>query len=67
MTYFTAENTEGFTANDLAAMNRAHTALVDKHDADAEAAQSIGDMLNNAWFAGATANDLFVAVDKRLG
>ncbi|MBP9234659.1 MAG: hypothetical protein KBF30_08295 [Hyphomonadaceae bacterium] len=67
MTYFTAENTEGFTQDDLAAMNRAHAALVNKHDADAEAAQSIGDMLNNAWFTGATANDLFVAVDKRLG
>ena len=67
MTYFTAENTEGFTQDELAAMNRAHTAPNDKHDAHAATAQSIGDMLNNAWFAGATANDLFVAVDKRLG
>lgn len=66
MAYFTSENTDGFTSAEIDILNRAHQALVEKHGADDALAQSIGDLLNNAWTAGATANDLFVAVDKRL-
>ena len=64
MTRWTNENTEGFDQSALDNLNRAQTALEGKYfTVDAG---NIADMLNNAWVDGATANDLFVAVDHRL-
>lgn len=44
---FTAQNTEGFTAQDLNMMNAAHAALT----ADGIDAQSAADIVNNNWQA----------------
>lgn len=60
MAYFTENNTEGFTAEELATLNAALDRLAELgiHD-DMD---SVSDRINNAWFKGATVEDLVDAV-----
>jgi hypothetical protein len=60
MTIWTEENTEGFTAADLAELNAAQAKLEAQHGAELESA--IADKLNNAWTEGATAAELIARV-----
>lgn len=62
MARFTENNTEGFTAAELAELNRA----LDMLDAEGYANDEnhVSDFLNNAWFNGASADEL-VAAYKR--
>ena len=59
MTRWTEENTEGFTATELAAMNEAQNML--EADGFAES-DSIADMLNNAFLPGMSSAELYTAV-----
>lgn len=63
--YFTADNTGGFSDDDLDALNQAHAWLID--EAPELEAYSIGDALNNAWIEGADAYYLYRTVGHRLG
>jgi hypothetical protein len=60
---FTAENTEGYTAEELAALAQAMAILLDDVDPDAveDATKSIADRLNNIWQPGMTAAELVAA------
>ena len=51
---FTADNTEGFTATELATMNDAMRIRI----ARGESEKGASDAVNNAWFDGATVADL---------
>lgn len=63
MTTWTAENTEGFTADELSALNAAQAQL----EADDVAGEkTIADMLNNVFCPGMSADDLMAAVRTRL-
>lgn len=64
MTRWTWENTDGFTAAELAAMNDAQAALETAHPG--VDATNIADMLGNAFVPGATSDDLVAAVTARL-
>lgn len=55
---FAANNTEGFSATDLANINEVLAQLV----ASGMDEGSASDRVNNAWFEGATADDLRAAV-----
>ena len=60
MTRWTEENTEGFTASELAEMNAAQAALeAEWIDVDPS---NIADKLNNAFCPGMTAENLIAAV-----
>jgi len=63
MTTWTAENTEGFTADELAALNTAQVQLEAASVADEK---SIADMLNNVFCPGMSADDLTAAVRERF-
>jgi len=65
MSYFTADNTYGFTDDDLDELNRAHAWLA--AEAPELEPHSIGDALNNAWIEGADAYYLYRSVGHRLG
>ena len=51
---FTADNTEGFTANELTMLNNALHIRIGRGEEEKGAA----DAINNAWFDGATVDDL---------
>ena len=59
MTKWTEDNTEGFTTEELEAMNAAQAALEAEYP-DAEP-QTIADRLNNAFIPGASVSDLVAA------
>lgn len=64
---FRDDNTEGFTTDDRATLNAAHEALMAAtNDADEFTSEqnwkNFSDMLNNAWFDGATVEQLVAAV-----
>ena len=63
MTYFTADNTEGFTAAELNEMNRALEMLADEGHKNDE--NHISDFINNAYFPGRTADDYVAAYKAR--
>lgn len=59
---FAADNTEGFTAAELATLNGALEILMKTVPGAEES--SLSDMLNNAWYPGADTDDLVMAVDR---
>ena len=59
---FTEDNTDGFTAADLAAVNEALAIRMDRGEDEKGAC----DAINNAWREGATVEAL-IAVPKRIG
>ena len=79
MAHFTADNTEGFTAADLATLNAAHDLIMARQqesysadpdeelDTDTLAAisKSLDDALTNAWQPGATVAELDARVRQR--
>jgi len=68
MSHFTANNTEGFDSDELAAMNTALDAVAPQaQGANEQIRQSVGDALNNAWLTGMSAADLIAAVGPRFG
>lgn len=62
---WTAQNTEGFNADELAMINRVAGRIA--HDADGIDAGNIDDAINNAWVEGATEEGLEAAARKALG
>lgn len=64
MARWTQDNTEDFTADELAMMNEAQAAL-EAAFPDADDA-NIADMLNNAFIPGATVEGLIAAVSARV-
>jgi len=64
MTYFTAENTEGFTDVEMAMLNSAHEVLAEAFPSVEE--YSIGDMLNNAFNERSTQSELVRIVTDRF-
>ena len=63
--YWTAQNTEGFTAADLDTLNAAQDALQDAAPGIDPA--NVADLINNAWRPGITAADLIAAARQRMG
>lgn len=65
MTRWTENNTEDFTAGELAAMNEAQAALEAAHpEADDS---NIADALSNSYYHGITVADLVAAATSRIG
>ena len=62
MTKWTAENTEGFTTEELAVMNEAQERIEAQSGADES---NIADFLNNAFLPGVTADDLVAQWNRR--
>jgi hypothetical protein len=63
MTYFTESNTEGFTAAELAEMNRALDMLAaEGHENDEN---HVSDFINNAYVPGMTADEYVAAYKAR--
>jgi hypothetical protein len=61
---FTTENTEGFTAAQIADLNDALAALKREFPEVDEA--NLHDMINNAWFEGISPGHIVVRVSERL-
>jgi len=64
MVRFTENNTEGFTAQDIDTLNAALNRLVELGLSDDM--NYLSDRLNNAWFEGATVDDLVATVRKSV-
>lgn len=56
---YTEDNTEGFTQAGLDTLNEAYNQIIAMigHE-DEQIASSVGDLLNNAWIEGITADEL---------
>lgn len=67
MTKFTADNTEGFTAQELNVLNRAREAICNKHGSDEQFSKSVSDILNNVWIEGASVEYLVAKAETWAG
>jgi hypothetical protein len=65
MTHFTTDNTEGFSAADLATLNAAHDLIAAAEPGMDE--KSIDDAITNSWIEGMTVDRLVAAALGRPG